>query len=261
LTPVRRPRWRQTASGCRVQPSRAPRSPARPPPSSSPRQSGATEAAPLNLPELHELAPLLDCLAPIASWGADEPSSAAGDGNATFSFPLTAAKAERARRAGRRAGGRVPLPELQLLRSVATLQAALQALAGVAATGGGSRGVLAKAYAAVRPPVMDLLGLPLAPAPLRLPLLRFALPLLETAHTPFSRSDVQRLLQVLTATLASLAAARADGTAADDGGGAPGSGSGVEAAGLGPAGRVGEVRLALARALARAHIAEASAEA
>jgi hypothetical protein len=230
-------------------------------------RSGDAEAAPLDLPALDELGPLLDCLPPVAPWGADG-DGGGDDADGGFSFPLTAARRERVRRAGRRGGGaRVAMPELQALRAVGRLQAALRALA-AARAGGGSAATLQEAYRAARQPVMDLLGLPLAPLALRLPLLRFALPLLETTHMPFARADVQRLLQVLGAALAALAAARADGVAPDDGGGDGGGGggggggsSGAEAAGLGPSGKVGEVRLALARALARAHIAEASAEA
>ncbi|GBF94028.1 hypothetical protein Rsub_07296 [Raphidocelis subcapitata] len=251
------------------------------------QRAGSFQAAPLDLPELDELAPLLDCLPALAGWdpdcrdpGADGGAAGAGAGG------------DAAPRGGRGGGGgRVAHPELQLLRSFSQLQSALRALAaeharqaaaaareeerqqqqqrkrGAAAAGGGGGGAagaaadsaaLRAAYRAARRPVMDLLGLPLAPPPLRLPLLRLALPLLESAAAPFSRADVQRLIKVLAATLATLAAARADGVPPDDGAAAAAAaGGGDEAAG----GKVGEVRLALARALARAHIAEASAEA
>jgi len=185
----------------------------------------------------------------------------------------------------------VAYPELQLLRSFAELQSALHTLsteharqaaaaaqeAAAAAQqqqqrrkheGGGNApptsaasggtAALRAAYQKARRPVMDLLGLPLAPASLRIPLLRFVAPLLETGCMPFGRGDVQRLLQVLGATLALQAAAKAEGVAADDGGG----GGGAQGAAAGEEGaggvKVGEVRLALARALARAHIVEAS---
>jgi hypothetical protein len=259
------------------------------PPLLKPKQANSFEAAPLDLPELDELAPLLDCLPPLAGWDADDAdNNGAGDAGATAG----SSPHRRRPRSGAAPAARVAHPELQLLRSFSQLQSALRALAAeharqaaagakeaaaaapqsqrrrqaaAAASGAlvapSSAAALRAAYQAARGPVMDLLGLPLAPPPLRVPLLRFVLPLLESGCMPFGRRDVQRLLQVLGATLAAAAAARADGIPADDGPAAGAAGAGAAAAGGGGAEGaegVGEVRLALARALARAHIVEVS---
>ena len=284
--------------------------------------AGALEAAPLDLPELDELAPLLDCLPPLRGYD-DDVGGAEASGGEPEENELTTFRHKREERAAARrrqraialaagggggggGGARVAYPELQLLRSFAQLQEALRALAAAraraeaaaaaadaaggargapalraaaaAAGGGGGAGVaaaeaaLAAAYRAARRPAMDLLGLPLAPPSLRLPLLRFAVPLLETAHMPFSRADVQRLLHVLQATVAAQSAARAAGAQADDAaavtaaaGAAAAGGAGAAAGGDADGGagsaRAGEVRLALSRALVRSHILECSAQA
>ncbi|KAI8463575.1 MAG: Nup85 nucleoporin-domain-containing protein [Monoraphidium minutum] len=243
-------------------------------------QSSAPDVAPLDLPELDELAPLLDCLPPLA--GYDEVSGAAGqfgrDGGAgpsqgellssglsSSAAAAAGAAAARRRRLRAAAAGAAPrgaYAELQLLRAALRLQSALRALAAAQAGGGGGeqqQRALRAAHAAARGPVMDLLGLPLAPPHLRAPLLRLAAPLLESECSPFSRADAARLLHVLAATLSQQAAARAEGAPPD--GGAGGDGGKDGGGGGGGGARLGEVRLALSRALARAHILEASAEA
>jgi hypothetical protein len=100
---------------------------------------------PLDLPELDELVPLLDCLPPLAGYDA---SVVAADGEggggastgellasgAAPSAAAAAAAAQRRRARHQLAGGpTVAYPKLQLLRACLRLQGALRALAAAAA--------------------------------------------------------------------------------------------------------------------------------
>lgn len=168
-------------------------------------------------------------------------------------------------------------PELQFLRAMLQLQQALTAVKTCqqplpAPAGAGADltleevaqqqqlqvAALEAAYASVRQPVQELLLEGLAPAALRLPLLLYISPLLDSAHMPFSRAEVMGLLRVMGAGsmgLPSAAAAVLDGSH----GNLPGvSWSGGSKAG---AAAVNAARLALCRGLARAHVVEASVEA
>lgn len=214
-------------------------------------QTGTLQATPLELPELFDLEPLLLNL----------PDSSA-DGSADDSQQ----QQPRTQR----------YPELHFLRAMLQLQQALQEvrscqqpmqqdqLTGV--TGGSSRGrdvvlqgvsqqqvaLLQAAYADLRQPVQQLLLEGLAPAAVRLPLLLFLAPVLESTYMPFARAEVQGLLNLMrgsSAGLPSVAAAVLEGS--------HGSLPGVDWPSVAPnAPAVNAVRLALCRGLARAHVVE-----
>jgi hypothetical protein len=120
--------------------------------------------------------------------------------------------------------------------------------------------MLQAAYGGLREPVQELLLAGLAPAALRLPLLLLVAPLLESAHTPFSRAEVVGLMRVMRsvgAGLPSIAAAVLDGSHSS----LPGVSWLVEAAGGAKAASVEAARLALCRGLARADVVELSSSA
>lgn len=186
------------------------------------RRGGSYSPSALQLPQLQELEPLLSCL----PGGGD-----AGALAAALSFP-----------------------ELQFLASFQQLDAALAALqqqqaavasaaAGAAVTPGSKAArALEEAYAAARGPALALLrpgGL--APPALVPALLAHVVPLLESEWLAFSEADVKLLLA------RHMEAERAE-AAGLVGGGASDGGRGAARGAM-------DVRLALTRALARAHIA------
>ncbi|KAF8073073.1 ema [Scenedesmus sp. PABB004] len=156
-------------------------------------QAGDFRAPPLELPELRELAPLLACL--------PEPRRGSDDGGAPRAWGAPQGR---------------PYPELHFLRAVLQLQDAL-ALVRRAQGLGGPDGApcppepaaLGDAYAAVRRPAAELLLEGLAPAAVRLPLLLHLVPVLESAHAPFTRADVAGLLALLSGADGGLPAAAA----------------------------------------------------
>jgi hypothetical protein len=216
-------------------------------------QTGTLQSAPLELTELFDLEPLLLNL-----------SDSSADGSADDSQQ----QQPRSQR----------YPELHFLRAVLQLQQALQEvrscqqpmqqdqLTGVAGgsgrvrdSGALSQGVsqqqvalLQAAYADLRHPVQQLLLEGLAPAAVRLPLLLFLTPVLESTYMPFSRAEVQGLLSLMRGSstgLPSVAAAVLDGS--------HGSLPGVDWPLVAPnAPAVNAVRLALCSGLARAHVVE-----
>ena len=124
---------------------------------------------------------------------------------------------------------------------------------------------LSAAYCRLYKPVQELLVGRLTPLPLRLPLLLYLIPWLESSYCPASRSDLQHLLQLLGLE----AGPGASAVAAILGYGSSGSGRslggknavawrGAESGGLQPV-QVSEIRLALGRALARQHVLESTA--
>lgn len=208
-------------------------------------QSDNFQAAPLELPELQDLEPLLLNLP-------DTTADALG-GEQTAGAPSRLQR----------------YPELHFLRAMLQLQQALQQVQSCQQpVPAGSKGVVAQgdvsqqqvaalqsAYAAARQPVQDLLLNPgLTPAALRLPLLLYIAPLLESAYMPFSRTDVaglQRIMAAVTAGLPSVAAAVIEGSH----GSLAGVTWPVELTGNKGAAAVNAARLALCRGLARAHVA------
>lgn len=111
------------------------------------------------------------------------------------------------------------------------------------------------AYAATRQPVLELLGgsSPLAPASMHLPLLHYLIPLLDTPHMPFTRGDVQLLLRVLMRATSSSKAAVAQAVSQQQ------HQQQQVLSGTTVIKRcVSDVRLAVARSLARADVAEMS---
>lgn len=208
-------------------------------------QTGNFQAAPLDLPELQDLEPLLSNL----------PDST-GAAEAGWSTQQQQQRTQR-------------YPELHFLRGMLQLQQGLQEVARCQqplAQDNGDADVLSQqqdemlqaAYASLRQPVQELLLEGLAPAALRLPLLLLVAPLLESAHTPFSRAEVVGLMRVMRsvgAGLPSIAAAVLDGSHS----GLPGvswpAGGGAKAA------SVEAARLALCRGLARADVVELSSSA
>jgi hypothetical protein len=227
----------------------------------------------LDLPELSDLEPLLLNL-PGSSTADTAAAADGGDGEATAADGAEPQAQQRLQR----------YPELQFLRAMLQLQQALQevhrcqqpvqaALLGQQGSNGDNsmllsdlsqqQGTLLRgAYAALRQPVQDLLLEGLAPAALRLPLLLFVAPLLESTYMPFSRSEVQGLLRLMVSVstgLPSVAAAVLEGshgnlpdiswpTALSDK-------AGPDAA------AVNAARLALCRGLARAHVVEQGVQA
>jgi hypothetical protein len=126
-----------------------------------------------------------------------------------------------------------------------------------------SGAALASSYAAVRLPAMELLLEGLAPAAVQLPLLLYLVPVLDSLYTPFTRTDVQGLMQVLLAATGPLPAAA--GVLA----GTHGSMNGLEWPVVNDDEKgtkssrlhvrhVNDVRLALCRGLARGRVAEST---
>ena len=172
-------------------------------------------------------------------------------------------------------------PELHFLRAMLQLQQGLQevqscqqplqpeqeaALVGSMGTTKGSRAAmpggvpqqqasaLQAAYASVRQPVQELLLNGVAPAALRLPLLLFIAPVLESTYMPFTRADIaglQRVMGAVSGGLPSVATAVLEGSH-----GLPGVAWSVQLADkAGPDSvAVNAARLALCRGLARAHV-------
>lgn len=206
-------------------------------------QTGNFQAAPLDLPELQDLEPLLYNLP---------------DSTAEAGWPTQQQQQQTQQRSQR-------YPELHFLRGMLRLQQGLQEVArcqqplaqdGDADVSQQQDAMLQAAYASLRQPVQELLLEGLAPAALRLPLLLLLAPLLESAHTPFSRAEVVGLMRVMRsvgAGLPSIAAAVLDGSHSS----LPGV-SWPEAAG---GAAVDAARLALCRGLARADVVELSSSA
>lgn len=104
---------------------------------------------------------------------------------------------------------------------------------------------------------------------MQLPLLLYLVPVFETVHMPFSRSDVHRLLQVLTAAGGDLpvVAVLAGTHSSSVGLGWPAvageADSAVQRAGSSKlhVRHVNDVRLALCRGLVKAHVTESSLQA
>lgn len=126
-----------------------------------------------------------------------------------------------------------------------------------------SEAALTSAYAAVRLPAIELLLEGLAPAVMQLPLLLYLVPVLDSLYTPFTRTDVQGLMQVLLAATGPMPAAA--GVLA----GTHGSLKGLEWPVVGDdddgskssklhVRHVDDVRLALCRGLARGYVAEST---
>lgn len=211
-------------------------------------QTGNFQAAPLDLPELQDLEPLLYNLP---------------DSTAEAGWPTQQQQTQTQQRSQ-------CYPELHFLRGMLRLQQGLREVArcqqplaaqdGDADVSQQQDAMLQAAYASLRQPVQELLLEGLAPAALRLPLLLLLAPLLESAHTPFSRAEVVGLMRVMRsvgAGLPSTAAAVLDGSHSS----LPGI-SWPEAAGGAPkAAAVGAARLALCRGLARADVVELSSSA
>lgn len=214
---------------------------------------GNLQASPLDVPQLQDLQPLLLNLP-----GSDT------DGDNTAEH----VDAVRTRR----------YPELHCLRAVLNLQQALQEVKACQQLGGVQPGLgtvqslsgtssqqpaaaLTAAYGRLQQPVRELLIMGLAPAALRLPLLLWIAPIIESAHMPFSKQDIMDLLRVITITsngLPSITAAVLDGS--------HGSLPGVEwptnisAKGGLSTSALSAARLALCRGLARAHVAETAVQ-
>lgn len=128
---------------------------------------------------------------------------------------------------------------LQLQQAAATVRSAAAASssgADGASTGGGFAGGGRKAHRAARDAVMRLVAGRLAPARLHVPLLFYAIPFMESPLSAFSADDVNRLLESLERLAGSHMA-------------------GVLLRAVPPR-TLQDVRHALARALARAFVAE-----
>eukprot|EP00879_Flechtneria_rotunda_P019929 GHRR01020947.1.p1 GENE.GHRR01020947.1~~GHRR01020947.1.p1 ORF type:complete len:757 (+),score=295.89 GHRR01020947.1:835-3105(+) len=219
-------------------------------------QAGNYQLTPLELPELYDLEPLLLQLpAQISTTGMGLSTPKQYEGVQSRAYQ-----------------------ELHFLHAFMRLQQALQEVLQLqqSASSGAERQpnqqqqALAAAYAGVREPVVDLLLDGLAPAALRLPLLSYIVPVFESMYMPFSRMDVQQMLQMLgsvTGGLPALASAVLAGThtaalglrwpavaeaAAPDG---------ADAADRLQSQHVNDVQLALCRSLAKAHVVEASLKA
>lgn len=215
-------------------------------------QAGSYQAAPLDLPELSALEPLLAHL-PAQS------SSKIGFVQQQHQQQLLQAR---------------PYQELHCLRALLRLQEALQGVQRcqqpVAAAGAPvsaqQQAALSAAYRDVRGPVVELLLEGLAPAAMQLPLLLYLVPVFDSAHMPFSRGEVQGLLQVLggasagalPAAAAAVLAGRHSTVAglalpAVAGSGSAGSNGKLHAR------HVDDVRLVLCRSLVKAHVQQAAA--
>lgn len=204
-------------------------------------QVGKYQAAPLDIPELRDLEPLL----------AQLPAQQGSVGLATVQQLSGSNQRKR------------PYQELHCLRALYQLQSALAGVQHCQQQPVQQHQLLAAAYTAVHQPVVELLLEGLAPAALQLPLLLYLVPVLESVHMPFSRAEVLGLLQLI------------DGAA----GGVPAASAGVldgshdpclglcwpvdcTAAGVGSkplhARHVSDVRLALCRCLVKTHIIDGS---
>jgi hypothetical protein len=166
-----------------------------------------------------------------------------------------------------------PYQELHCLQALLRLQEALQEVQRcqqpVAAAGAPvsaqQQAALSAAYQGVRRPVVELLLEGLAPAAMQLPLLLYLVPVFDSAHMPFSRGEVQGLLQVLSgASAGALPAAAASVLAGQHGmpaglawpavavNGSAGGGEKLHAR------HVNDVRLVLCRSLVKAHVQQAA---
>lgn len=213
-------------------------------------QVGDYQAAPLAIPELDDLGPLLARL------------------------PEQHSSLETVALSHQHLGQQVqgihskPYKELHFLRAFCHLQAALVQVHKRQQQNVQEPKEVATAYAAVRQPVVELLLEGLAPSVLQLPLLLYILPVVESVHMPFSRADVQGLLQLCSHAAGDLTAASAANLAGTDGAvlGLPVFGStSVDAAAETANGvkqvhtrHINDVRLALCRSLAKAHVLESS---
>lgn len=211
-------------------------------------QTGTLQATSLELPELFDLEPLLLNLPDSLTDGSGDDSQQQQPRTQRY-------------------------PELHFLRAMLQLQQALQEVrscqqplqqdqrTGVTGSRGKDRpagvsqqqaALLQAAYADLRQPVQQLLLEGLAPAAVRLPLLLFLVPVLESTYMPFSRAEVQGLLNLMRSSstgLPSVASAVLDGSY--------GSLPGVDWPALAAdAPAINAARLALCRGLARAHVVE-----
>eukprot|EP00878_Enallax_costatus_P011131 GHUV01011624.1.p1 GENE.GHUV01011624.1~~GHUV01011624.1.p1 ORF type:complete len:740 (+),score=246.31 GHUV01011624.1:1146-3365(+) len=214
-------------------------------------QVGNYQVAPLAIPELQDLQPLLAHLPQQHSLN-DLAGLQHQLGNSSPSAALQTRSYQ----------------ELHFLRAFARLQAALADVQRHQQQPGEQQQLLAAAYAAVREPVVQLLLEGLAPAPLQLPLLLYLVPVLDSVHMPFSRADVHGLLQLVSNAAGGLPAAAAAILAGEY---SPGlgpswplvAGQHTATAGPGEGGgkqlhprHVNDVRMALCRCLVKAHVAE-----
>lgn len=210
-------------------------------------QVGDYQAAPLDIPELRDLEPLLAHL----------PDQHNRSGLGTEYKQLNDSK-QQAR----------PYQELHCLQAFCQLQMALADVQHCQQQPGEQQQALAAAYAAVRQPVVELLLGSLAPAALQLPLLLYLVPVLESVHMPFSRTDIHGLLQLVNSAAGGLPVAAA---AVLVGGHDAAMGlvwPAVVVDSTPPAAAVGskqvhtrhvsDVRLALCRCLVKAHVADSS---
>lgn len=212
-------------------------------------QVGSYQAAPLDMPELRDLEPLLLYL----------------PGQPASNLQRCSGRSAQALQAR-------PYQELHCLHALLRLQQALEGLrqcqeqlqAAAEGTEQQQQAALTAAYAAVRGPVLELLLEGLAPAAMQLPLLVYLVPVLDSLFSPFTRDDVTGLMQVLNTAAGPMPAAAAvlAGTgAAQLGLGWPAVAS-DEGAAAGAGGKqlharhLNDVRLALCRGLARSHVAE-----
>jgi hypothetical protein len=223
-------------------------------------QAGNYQAAPLDLPELSDLEPLLAHL-PAQSSSKDSFMQQRQQQKGPLHQQLLQAR---------------PYQELHCLRSLLRLQEALQevqrcqqpvtAAAAGAPIGAQQQAALSAAYQGVRGPVVELLLEGLAPAAMQLPLLLYLVPVFDSAHMPFSRAEVQGLLQVLggasagalPAAAAAVLAGRHSTLAGLAWPAVAGSGS-ASSNGKLHARHVDDVRLVLCRSLVKAHVQQAAA--
>jgi hypothetical protein len=169
-----------------------------------------------------------------------------------------------------------PYQELHCLRALLRLQEALQEVqrcqqpTGTAGCGGSisaqQQAALSAAYQGVQGPVVELLLEGLAPAAMQLPLLLYLVPVFDSACMPFSRAEVQGLLQVLGGASAGALPAAAAAVLSGRHSALAGL-AWPTVAGSGSAGRSGklharhvdDVRLVLCRSLVKAHVQQAAA--
>jgi hypothetical protein len=228
-------------------------------------QAGNYQAAPLDLPELYDLEPLLSHL---------PAQNSSKDG---FTLPGQQQQQHKGALNQQLLQAR-PYQELHCLRALLRLQEALQEVqrcqqpinGGPGGVGGSisaqQQAALSAAYQGVQGPVVELLLEGLAPAAMQLPLLLYLVPVFDSTYMPFSRAEVQGLLKVLSG--ASAGALPAAAAAVLSGRHSSLAGLGWPAvAGSGSAGSSGklharhvdDVRLVLCRSLVKAHVQQAAA--
>ncbi len=218
--------------------------------------------APLDMPELHELAPLLMSLP--GQHGVQQLAAAEAAGAVVLHH-------QQQQQQQHAVGGGLlvvrPYRELHCLRALLQLLDALALISRAAAgdgadTDAAAAASLRKAYAAARAPAVELLLEGLAPAALRLPLLVALLPIIDNPYAPFSTAEVHALLRVLAEVSGDEVPAVAAAVLSGTHGAAtalpwPSTASNDGAARL-QSRHISDVRLALCRGLAHAHVSEAS---